>query len=204
MSKTYLFFDTETTGLPKDYKLHYSVIKNWPQIVQLSWVIYRDNEEISGSDMIIKPANFIISEEVAKLHGISNDIAHAKGYDIKKVLNKFYTDCSLADVVIGHNVSFDRNVIMSEFCRNDKEKFAKIIEDIPYFCTMFSTTKFCEISNGRGGYKWPKLVELYVKLFGEEFENQHNALNDIKATAKCFFELIDRSVIKESQIKWKN
>ena len=86
MSKTYLFFDTETTGLPKDYKLHYSAIKNWPQVVQLSWVMYRDNEQISSSDMIIKPNNFIISEEVSKLHGITNEIAHEQGYDIKKIV----------------------------------------------------------------------------------------------------------------------
>jgi DNA polymerase III epsilon subunit-like protein len=53
--KTILFFDTETTGVPKDYKLHYTAVNNFPRIVQLSWIVYRGIDEFSSSDMIIKP-----------------------------------------------------------------------------------------------------------------------------------------------------
>ena len=62
------------------------------------------------------------------------------------------------------------------------------------FCTMKSSVKFCAIP-GFKGYKWPKLIELYRKLFSKDF-NQHNALDDIKATADCFWELKKRRVIK--------
>ena len=37
--KYYLFFDTETTGTPKNYDKPTSDTQNWPHIVQLSWII---------------------------------------------------------------------------------------------------------------------------------------------------------------------
>lgn len=36
----YLFFDTETTGLPKNYKAPASDSDNWPRLVQIAWSIY--------------------------------------------------------------------------------------------------------------------------------------------------------------------
>lgn len=32
----YLFFDTETTGLPKNWKAPVSDLNNWPRLVQLA------------------------------------------------------------------------------------------------------------------------------------------------------------------------
>ena len=34
--KNYLFFDTETTGLPRNYKAPSSDTRNWPRLVQLA------------------------------------------------------------------------------------------------------------------------------------------------------------------------
>ena len=36
----YLFIDTETTGLPKEYDAPYTDIDNWPRLVQLAWIVY--------------------------------------------------------------------------------------------------------------------------------------------------------------------
>ncbi len=36
----YLIFDTETTGLPKNYKAPVSDSENWPRAVQLSWQLH--------------------------------------------------------------------------------------------------------------------------------------------------------------------
>lgn len=69
----------------------------------------------------------------------------------------------------------------------------------PSVCTMERTTNWCAIPNPNsyyGGYKYPKLQELYAKLFGENFTDAHDALADIRATKKCYFELIERGIIK--------
>ena len=66
----YLFFDTETTGLPKNWKAPITDLENWPRLVQLAWLVY-DNigNKISTKNFIVKPSGFIISEESTKIHG---------------------------------------------------------------------------------------------------------------------------------------
>ena len=39
------------------------------------------------------------------------------------------------------------------------------------------------------------LSEHHIKLFGEDFEDAHDALVDISITGKCFWELRNRGVI---------
>ena len=38
----YLFFDTETTGVPQNYKAPSSDTDNWPRMVQLAWIVTDD------------------------------------------------------------------------------------------------------------------------------------------------------------------
>src|SRR5690606_8051357 len=52
-----------------------------------------------------------------------------------------------------------------------------------------------------GKFKWPKLEELYQKLFNEKFEEAHNAAADVVATTRCFFELIRLNVITAERLK---
>ena len=48
---------------------------------------------------------------------------------------------------------------------------------------------------GPYGFKYPSLNELHNWLFGCSFEGAHDALDDVKATAKCFFELKRKKLI---------
>ena len=36
----YLIFDTETTGLPKNYNAPITDTDNWPRLVQLAWQLH--------------------------------------------------------------------------------------------------------------------------------------------------------------------
>ena len=63
---------------------------------------------------------------------------------------------------------------------------------------MKSSVEYCRISNEKNpakGYKWPKLQELHYRLFNYNYAVEHNAENDVEATAKCFFELVRLKVI---------
>jgi DNA polymerase-3 subunit alpha len=97
-------------------------------------------------------------------------------------------------VFVGHNIEFDINVMQSELSRlNYAEKFFPSNR----ICTMRSSTNYCKLpSNKPGYYKWPNLGELYMKLFGKSFDNAHHAHDDVKATAECFFRLIELNVVK--------
>lgn len=186
----YLFFDTETTGLPKDWS---ASADQFPRLVQLAWLRYDRNGLLTHEcDFIIKPDGFVISDEASNIHGITTEIAFAKGLKLKDVLNLFKTYLDENKYIIGHNLSFDRKIVRGEFIRKgieyDSSEKVKI-------CTMHASTKYCKIEGTRG-YKWPKLQELHKVLFGEEFEDAHNAMSDVKATAKCFWELKRLGVIK--------
>ena len=72
----YLFFDTETTGIPKNYKAPVSDIKNWPRLVQIAWLVTdKSGNEVKSAEYIIKPNGFSIPDDAAKIHGITNELA---------------------------------------------------------------------------------------------------------------------------------
>lgn len=44
-------------------------------------------------------------------------------------------------------------------------------------------------------FEWTKLQELHYRLFGCDFEGAHDAMVDITATKKSFFEMRKRGLI---------
>lgn len=182
----YLFFDTETTGLPKNWKAPVTDLPNWPRLVQLAYILY-DNQgnKISGGDFIIQPNGFLIPPAASAIHGITTEKATLEGADLKAVLAGFQALIERAELLVAHNMSFDEKIMGAEFLRNQMSDSVATKSKI---CTMQSSTNFCAI-DGPYGYKWPKLSELHYKLFKTGFEEAHNAAVDINATAKCFWEL---------------
>jgi len=182
----YLFFDTETTGLPKNWKAPVTDVNNWPRLVQLAYLQYdKDGTMISGGDYIIKPEGFTIPVEASMVHGITTERALNEGRTVLEVLQEFSNLIEQSETLVAHNFSFDEKIIGAEFLRNGINNGVISKQRI---CTMQSTTNFCAIP-GPYGYKWPKLSELHYKLFRSYFEEAHNASVDITATAKCFWEL---------------
>jgi hypothetical protein len=50
----YLFFDNETTVLPRNWKAPVTDLNNWPRVVQLAYLLYDENgNKITGGDYII-------------------------------------------------------------------------------------------------------------------------------------------------------
>lgn len=193
-----LFFDTETTGLPKNWKAPITDFENWPRLVQLAYQLFDDqgNKLIEG-DYLVKPSGFTIPMAATEIHRITNEKANSQGLNITNVLKEFKILLDDAETIVAHNIDYDEKILGCEFLRlNLSNPFigkSKI-------CTMESSTNYCAIT-GPYGYKWPKLSELYYKLFNSNFEEAHNAMIDIQATSKCFWELVKRSVIKINSSK---
>lgn len=182
----YLFFDTETTGLPRNWKAPLSDLNNWPRLVQLAWLHYdKDGNKIAENNYIIKPDGFTIPVDASRIHGISNEMALSKGISLQEVLNEFQNLIVQASYLVAHNMSFDEKIVGAEFLR--KNMVNSIVKKNK-ICTMEKSTNYCKI-NGPYGYKWPKLSELHYKLFKTGFDEAHNAAVDINATAKCFWQM---------------
>ena len=188
----YLFFDTETTGTPKNYQAPASDLKNWPRLVQLAWMLMDEQErEVSGTESIIKPDGFRIPADAARIHGITTELALKEGAGLRSVLQAITASMQEASVLVAHNLNFDAKVLGAEFLRSGLPNLA---ETKAGRCTMVASTDLCRLP-GRYGYKWPTLQELHRHLFGEAFEGAHRAMVDLRACARCYFELKRRRVI---------
>ncbi|MFH1745227.1 MAG: 3'-5' exonuclease [bacterium] len=189
----YLFFDTETTGIPINYRAPITDLNNWPRLVQIAWIRYDENEnKISQDGYIIKPEGFEIPEDASRVHGITTEEALANGKNLKRILNKFSNDIGESKVIVAHNMNFDEKIVGAEFLR---KKISHNLFDIIRFCTMKEATNFCRLPGNNGGYKWPRLSELHIKLFGKDFEDAHDASSDVEACARCFFEMKKKGII---------
>jgi DNA polymerase III subunit epsilon len=188
----YLFFDTETTGLPVNWKAPVSDLSNWPRLIQLGCLLFDEHGcSVASLNELVQPEGFIIPADAAAIHGITTDLATKKGSSLESVLRRFTELASEAKVLVAHNMSYDEKIIGAEFLRKG---WLNIIDTKQRFCTMQSSTAYCNIP-GRYGPKWPSLEELHYKLFEEGFDDAHDAMVDISITAKCFWELKHRGVI---------
>jgi len=182
----YLFFDTETTGLPYSSTSNY---ENWPRIIQIAWLLIDEDGDIkSKNSYIIKPKEFKIPRRVQKIHGITMKRASEEGVELDYALHRFLSDANYANVLVAHNVAYDYGVIRGEMIRR---KIPDFLKGYSKFCTMTSkpVLDYCESFRTDGSRQCPSLSELYLLLFGEKLENAHDALSDAEACANCFFEL---------------
>lgn len=182
-----IIVDIETTGLPKKLALPYDIQSfDSSRMVELGYYIVNNNNKILKQvEYLIQPDNFIIPEEVIKIHGISQEKALAEGKPIKYVLKKLEEDlikynCTL---FISHNVDFDKKIILSECYRLNLENTILLLESMADFCTM----KDNKIFN-----KWVKLGLLYKELFNKEIIVEHRALSDVQVCYECYIELIKK------------
>lgn len=200
MKEYLLFVDTETSGIPKDWNKPYSEAGNWPYIVQIAWVVFtKDGKEVKSENHYIKSNDYTISDVSRRIHGITEDFLQTHGKERKAVMQLLHHDLlEFQPLVISHFAQLDFHMVGLGFYRAG---LTNPLLNLPTFCTMTLTHNF-KISPFQ---KQLRLGELYQRLFSLSLENQHDALVDARATAKCFFKLkdngdIDDGIIKRQQI----
>lgn len=182
-----LVFDTETTGLPVERNGSIYNSFNWPYIIQLSYMIYdSDTNALIGleDDYIDIPTNVMIDPESVKIHNITSEQLR-NGINIVQALEKFNSHAEKVDLLVAHNVSFDKRMLMVEGIRNNIK-----VNITDTYCTMKNSINLCKIEttsrSGEKYFKYPRLSELYMKLFDIDPKNTHNALVDILICLRCF------------------
>ena len=189
-----LVFDTETTGLPQGRNPSILETEKWPYIVQISWILYDTNTgNYSIVDHIVD-CEVAIPEESTKIHGISERRASLKGIPIWEALNDFDIALQQCDLVVGHNISFDKRVCMVEAIRRKrKQYFTRDGVKKPEFCTMKQTKEMCNLTkiNCKGDtyVKFPTLSELHNHLFGFIPKGTHDSMADVLITFRCYMVL---------------
>jgi len=172
-----MFFDTETTGLPRCRDQAYKGPGNWPHIVSIAWIIPGVKKEY----YIIKP-QWEIPQESVRIHGITYEYALKEGSDLKEVLDKFWSDLG-GKPLIAHNLDFDYNVLVNAELWDLKRQYPPIKKT---YCTMELTKNILKIP-GQYGYKFPKLSELYEFIFKKKPEGLHNSLKDTELLLEIYY-----------------
>ena len=200
---TILFFDTETNGLPKDRNGLTTNTENWPYILQISWSIISCSSE--RFDVLEQQTHYIefpegvpFDTEAAKIHKIEEAVVRS-AVPSREVLEKFRKAAQASDVIVAHNLAFDKSVLWASYYRlNSQETFSWW--PTHDYCTMIATKNLIKLPSKYAKpndlYKLPRLVELYRWLFNKEPEgNLHSADADVAVLITCFRELLARRVV---------
>ncbi len=186
-----LFFDTETTD-KVDFKSHFTA-DHQPHLVQLAAKVMTLEERVVASmNVIVKPEGWIISEEVARIHGITQEDAERWGIQRRTVLAMFSQLCRLAKHAVAYNIEFDANLLWTQFHRENvkPESFNALVQT----CAMKAATPVCKIpskyKNAKDPYKWPNLTEAHNMMLGCGFDGAHDAMVDVEALARVTFHMI--------------
>lgn len=188
----YLFFDTETTGLPDFYAPDRLGIQ--PHVVQLAALLTDANGvERASLKALIKPDGWTIPAGASRVHGISTEDCAAFGIPIKHAAAVFNRMLDNATVLVAHNIKFDLFLLDVECRRLGKTDFA---DDKGQFCTMEESAPIVNlpptermVAAGFDKPKPPKLEECIRHFFGEDLAGAHDAMADVRACARVFFEL---------------
>ena len=204
--------------LDADKSLWEKMLPLWPSIIQLSYIIY-DTETPEESKIFNKyidiPIEIVITESSFAIHHINKvfieNLPAEKKSPIEDVVLEFLKDISNSQVkyVVGHNVQFDRKMIISEILRYKSKKpelmnyMEFMMNDKHFACTMIDTTDICNIpleikykdkQTGEDKVffkpKSPKLIESYFHYFGyyPSGESLHDAIVDVILCLRVFIQ----------------
>ena len=194
-------FDTETTGLPEKRNTSIYETSKWPHIVQLSFMVYDDEKKeiVEEYDEIIKiDESIVLTPKSVEIHGISRDIISVRGVPIVDALNAFKRALNSCDLCVGHNISFDKRLLIVEAIRNkgfDSTDNSYVqFQFKNEFCTMLNSVEVCRIeklrSDGTIYFKYPTLLELHNHLFKKIPNNAHNSKVDVLICLRCYCKLV--------------
>ena len=181
-----LFFDTETTGIPDRSANWETDFAEYPHVVQLAW-IHGDIVE----KHIIRPDGWEIPQETVDVHGITTEYALEHGEPFASVVDMFIQDCHDAGLICGHNIHFDTGIVKANILRELGREYydANDVETALYkgkrIDTMRPTMKWVDARMANGRLKFPNLSELYSRCFPGETFPAHDAIEDVKAVARC-------------------
>ncbi|MEM0993875.1 MAG: 3'-5' exonuclease [Bacteroidota bacterium] len=183
----YLFFDTETT----------SQYQSQARLVHLAFIRTDESgEEVERFSELIRPDGFQIDN--AAIHGITQAVALKNGIGLKSAMQRFMEALAQSSLLIAHNIEYDKKVLFNELKANGLTKtYFNVLYNKAVVCTMQSSTAFCNIMDEkRGRPKFPRLSELYEKLFQQTYTKDQEPLTDVETMMHCFFELKQRGIIE--------
>jgi DNA polymerase III subunit epsilon len=194
----FLILDTETTNfISKDLPASH---RQQAHACQVAMLLLDDNfQEADFFYSLVHPEDrWDISEGAQKCHGISLFDCQDNGIPISHVLDQYRIWHNKSTHLVCHNLKFDHKIMSIEL---EASQFAWKPQEINYVCTMEAMTSIMKLPHKRVNafgkqYKWPTLAEAYSCVTrGGTILGAHDALVDVRATAKVFQYLVENKHI---------
>jgi len=188
-----LIFDTETTGMVK-WKVPPSDASQ-PDLVQIAMILVEcDDWRLASrvSLLVQLPEGAEIEPEAEATHGISSDACARYGVPPIVACSLFNQLCLQADILVAHNLSFDRSVMETALYRLGNRP--NRMDGLQPVCTKEATTDVLKLPGKYGKYKWPTLAEAYRHYTGLEIEGAHDALADAEACLTVYRALVEDGI----------
>ena len=192
-----LFFDLETTGLPKqiDFDTWYppkDVEKyNESRIIEIGILLVHKGKIIETYNSLVKPENFIsLKPIITKITGITDEDILNEGKGLSEVINDIQPILDKATVINSYNINFDYNILLSELYRKEDKITIKKLMDKNKECTLKLATKYL------GREKYPKLEYVYKVLFNEDPKQDHRAFGDAILCKDVYYKIRDSLKVK--------
>lgn len=203
---TIIFFDSETTGLPK-FSLP-SEDPSQPRVTQLAaeLCIEETGEALASISLLIKPDGWVMEPEAAAVTGFTMDHLERYGVPMELALRSFTELWMRADLRCGHNEPFDMRMLRIEYMRHpfysgemmnhdgEEMPFADYWKKQPSFCTQTGSTKILNlpptermVAKRMKGPKSPNLREAYTHFTGKELDGAHNAMVDVLGAKAVYY-----------------
>ena len=152
--KDFTIIDTETTGLGC-----------YSRLVEFAGMKFRDGEVVDSFQTLVNP-NMVMSEDVIKIHGITNEMVQNLP-QINEISHKIY-DFIEDDVLVAHNAKFDIDVLNRRLLFGIKNNY---IDSLPIFRETLSL---------------PRYKLNYIRqYFNIEIDQTHRALDDVEMLYQC-------------------
>lgn len=188
-----LFFDTETTGPPLWNDP--SDDPRQPHIVQLAAALVDldTRRTIASMDVIVKPDDWTIPDDVAAIHGITTEHALRVGIDESLAVDMLLGLWE-GRTRIAHNESFDARIVRIALKRFGYDAASDLWKVGKAECTQALSTPILKLppteamkAARRFHHKSANLGEAYQHFTGKPLENAHTAMADVQACIAVYF-----------------
>lgn len=187
------FYDTETTGLP-----HFRLPSDdplQPHLVDVAALLYNEAGFVVDSfEAIVRPDGWTIPDEVAAIHGITQEMAMDLGIPESEALDGFMAIHERAGLRVAHNRQFDDRIMRIALMRYRDQDTAEAFKAAPGYCTCNASRDIVKcpptakmIKAGFTKYKNPTLAEAYRHFTGEDLQGAHRAREDAEGCALIYF-----------------
>ena len=176
-----LIIDTETNGIG-------TFNPPTQRLVQVSWICSDGTEK----NFFIRGVKAICTSPSYPCKHITIERLERDGVSFQEMWAELRQDLLRSTHVVAHNADFDIGIIARELKIHGLHADAQMIRRIPRECTMKRSENYCALpKTGKGakypGYKYPRLDELYVKMFDRKPNaTLHDSREDCRVLQQCY------------------